>query len=107
MVVFTLHADGHLVSGEPSVSNDSVESKRERETLSLLGSDFKTQNTARCRVRFMSCYFSRRLLTILILSLLSSLFCPWFAQLALVLMTQSIKSLNREFDWSEGGCYLR
>ena len=56
MVVFTLHADGHLVSGEPSVSNDSVESKRERDTLSLLGSDFKTQYTARCRVRFMSCH---------------------------------------------------
>ena len=42
--------------------------------------------------------FSRRLLTIQILSLLSSLFCPWFAQLALVL-SQSIKDLNRAFDW--------
>ena len=50
----------------------------------------------------MSGYFSRCLLTILILSLLSSLFCRWFVQLVLVLMSQSIKSLNRAFDRWKG-----
>lgn len=61
---------------------------------------FRAQNTIGvecdpCRTIF--------LLQILILPLLSSFFCRWFAQLALVLMSQSIKSLNRLFGCFPGG----